>query len=149
MFINDVGQNAVGGDQRRHRGRQLRLARHRGAHDEPRPPRPGLRLWPRQHGDHRAARSPAAPSTTRPRSSSPLRTSGDYFFADFCGGWIRRFDPATGTASGFATGIPSPVDLQVAPDGSLYYLARGTGSVWKVESTAEPGAGDHVPSREP
>src|SRR5207249_11729959 len=24
---------------------------------------------------------------------------GDYFFADLCRGWIRRFDPATGIAS--------------------------------------------------
>jgi glucose/arabinose dehydrogenase len=61
---------------------------------------------------------------------------GKYFFADFCSGWIRLFDPAAGTASAFASAISSPVDLQVAADGSLYYLERGTGSVWKVESTA-------------
>src|SRR5262245_50186814 len=30
---------------------------------------------------------------------------GRYFFADFYTGWIRLFDPASGTASGFATGI--------------------------------------------
>lgn len=54
---------------------------------------------------------------------------GDYFFADYCGNWINRIDPASGyTVSTFATGIVAPVDLQVAPDGSLYYLARGTGS---------------------
>ncbi len=62
---------------------------------------------------------------------------GTYFFADFCTGWIRRFNPATGTATGFATGAPSPVDLQVSADGSLYYLERGTGSVWRVRSTEE------------
>jgi glucose/arabinose dehydrogenase len=62
---------------------------------------------------------------------------GSYFFADFCTGWIRRFDPASGTAFAFAAGIASPVDLQVASDGSLHYLERGTGSVWKVEFTAE------------
>jgi glucose/arabinose dehydrogenase len=60
---------------------------------------------------------------------------GKYFFADFCSGWIRLFDPGPRTASAFASGISSPVDLQVAADGSLYYLERGTGSVWKVEST--------------
>jgi glucose/arabinose dehydrogenase len=62
---------------------------------------------------------------------------GRYFFADYCSGWIRLFNPATGTASGFASDIPSPVDLQVATDGSLYYVERGTGSVWKVQSTAQ------------
>src|SRR5918997_278093 len=30
---------------------------------------------------------------------------GKYFFADLCSGWIRVFDPATGTASDFASGI--------------------------------------------
>jgi glucose/arabinose dehydrogenase len=66
----------------------------------------------------------------------PSSYLGRYFFADFCSGWIRLFNPASGTASGFATGIPSPVDLLVAPDGSLLYLERGSGSVWKVEFTA-------------
>ncbi len=50
---------------------------------------------------------------------------GKYFFADYCSNWIRVFDPATGTASGFATGLGAPVDLRVAGDGSLWYLQRG------------------------
>ena len=32
----------------------------------------------------------------------------------------------------FASGIPSPVDLKVGDDGSLYYLARGTGAATGV-----------------
>jgi glucose/arabinose dehydrogenase len=58
--------------------------------------------------------------------------TGDYFFADYCGGWIYRIDvsgpAATLVTPAFATGIPAPVDLRVADDGSLYYLARGSGS---------------------
>ena len=50
---------------------------------------------------------------------------GKYFFADLCSGWIRVFDPGSGTASAFASSISSPVDLKVSVDGSLYYLARG------------------------
>jgi glucose/arabinose dehydrogenase len=60
---------------------------------------------------------------------------GRYFFGDLCSGWIRLFDPATGTASGFATGISQPVDLKVGPDGSLYYLSRGSSSVFRVQFT--------------
>ena len=60
---------------------------------------------------------------------------GKYFFADLCSNWIRVFDPATGTASGFATNVPSPVDLKVDADGSLYYLARGAGAVVRVQFT--------------
>ncbi|MEP6810739.1 MAG: dockerin type I domain-containing protein, partial [Chthoniobacterales bacterium] len=52
---------------------------------------------------------------------------GKYFFADLCNGWIRLFNPATNTASAFAQGISTPVDLAVGADGSLYYLAQGNG----------------------
>jgi glucose/arabinose dehydrogenase len=62
---------------------------------------------------------------------------GDYFFADFCSGWIRRLDSATGDVSRFATGLSRPVDLKVSKGGSLYYLSRGhgTGSVGKIRYT--------------
>jgi glucose/arabinose dehydrogenase len=60
----------------------------------------------------------------------PPGYEGDYFFADFCGGWIRRLeqnpDTASGfTASSFATGLERPIDLEVSQAGELYYLARG------------------------
>lgn len=63
----------------------------------------------------------------------PADYTGDYFFADFCNGWIRRYDPATGGVTGFATGIQFPVDLDVGPGGALLYLERGTGSVYRIE----------------
>ncbi|HZI88055.1 MAG TPA: PQQ-dependent sugar dehydrogenase, partial [Pyrinomonadaceae bacterium] len=58
---------------------------------------------------------------------------GKYFYADFCSGWIRRFDPVTLDTAGFRTGLSSPVDLRVGPDGNLYYLLRGGGgAVFKI-----------------
>ena len=65
----------------------------------------------------------------------PSSYEGDYFFADFCGGYIRRYDPETDSVSGFATGLSRPVDLQVSPDESLYTLERGTGSVNEIQYT--------------
>jgi glucose/arabinose dehydrogenase len=59
----------------------------------------------------------------------PSDYHGDYFYADFCSGWIRSFDPATETSAAFATGIVKPVDLEVGENGSLYYLFRGSNSV--------------------
>jgi glucose/arabinose dehydrogenase len=53
---------------------------------------------------------------------------GDYFFADFCNGWIRRLDADGEGVRGFARNASSPVDLKVGPDGSLYYLEQ-SGSV--------------------
>ena len=73
----------------------------------------------------------------------PSNFVGRYFFADFCGGWIRTLDPANGNAvADFATGISLPVDLQVSPDGFLYYLARGSGSVNRIGFAA---TGDNIP----
>jgi glucose/arabinose dehydrogenase len=63
----------------------------------------------------------------------PAGYTGTYFFADYCSGWIRRLDPGNGNAvTDFASGINSPVDLLVVPDGSLLYLARGDGAVYRV-----------------
>ena len=72
----------------------------------------------------------------------PSNYVGNYFFADFCGGWIKTLDPAMGNAvAGFATGISFPVDLQVSADGFLYYLARGAGSVSRIGFST----GDNIP----
>ncbi|MEY2550195.1 MAG: hypothetical protein QOG12_339 [Verrucomicrobiota bacterium] len=71
-----------------------------------------------------------------PVNQFPASYIGKYFFADLCSGWIRVFDPAAGTASGFATGIGTPVDLQVGPDGCLYYLAQDNGGqVFRISAT--------------
>jgi glucose/arabinose dehydrogenase len=63
----------------------------------------------------------------------PASYVGKYFFADLCNGWIRLFDPANNTATGFATGISMPVDIKIASDGSLYYLAIGSAALFRVQ----------------
>ena len=70
----------------------------------------------------------------------PFVFQGKYFFADYCSGWIYSIDPASpASATLFAASISLPVDLKVGPDGSLYYLARGTGSVGRI-SPSNTGA---------
>jgi glucose/arabinose dehydrogenase len=67
----------------------------------------------------------------------PSSYVGDYFFADFCSGWIRTYDPQADAASGFATGAGRVVDVEVDQAGELYYLSRGTpGMVGKIAYTA-------------
>jgi glucose/arabinose dehydrogenase len=66
----------------------------------------------------------------------PASFLGTYFFADFCSGWIRRFDPATKAVTGFATGIGAPIGLQVGDDGFLYYLAYEEGTVSRIGTSA-------------
>jgi glucose/arabinose dehydrogenase len=66
----------------------------------------------------------------------PAEYAGRYFFGDFCGGFIRMLSPPSYTTStNFASGISSLVDIQVHSDGSLYYLARGGGEVFRVQFT--------------
>jgi hypothetical protein len=66
----------------------------------------------------------------------PTAYDGRYFFGDFCGGFIRMLSPPNYTSSAeFATGISSLVDIQAHQDGSLYYLASGSGQLFRVQST--------------
>jgi glucose/arabinose dehydrogenase len=66
--------------------------------------------------------------------------AGKYFFADFCGNWIRVFDPTRpgspttpDTSTGFAESVQAnPVDLDVDAAGNLYYLSRGQGAVYRI-----------------
>ena len=51
----------------------------------------------------------------------PAQFIGNYFFADFCGGWIRRLDPSAGNAiSDFATGVT--VQLIYKSQGMVFFI---------------------------
>lgn len=71
----------------------------------------------------------------------PSSFVGDYFFADLCGGWIRRLDPATGIVTDFATALPNfPVDVKVDAGGRLYFLSRGDAAVYRIDGDSSIGA---------
>jgi glucose/arabinose dehydrogenase len=59
---------------------------------------------------------------------------GSYFFSDFLMDFIARLTPA-GQEVGFATNANSPVDLDVGPDGALYYLSINSGKVFRISAT--------------
>lgn len=69
----------------------------------------------------------------------PPEYHGKYFFADYCYGWMRVLNPETGEVeSTFLTNLDQLVNIVVAPNGDLYYLARagiGGGSVQDNTST--------------
>ena len=58
-------------------------------------------------------------------ATSPFPSSyvGKFFYGDYVNGWVRLFDPSAKTNVLFANSLaPGLVDLEVGPDGSLYYL---------------------------
>ena len=149
MFINDVGADHLGGDQRRHRRRQLRLADHRGAD---------------QRSALHAARSSAyghGPAATHgcaitggtfynPATAQfPADYIGDYFFADYCSGWIRRVDPAHEHRRPTSPpASPPPVDLRGGGRTAASTTWPGTTArSTEVRYTGEPGAQHHQPAR--
>ncbi len=79
----------------------------------------------------------------------PGEFRGDYFFADLCSGWVRRFDVASRLVVDFGSGFAQPVDLALSPTGGLYVLTRGGQLVeiryeqrWFIRNTATPGPAD-------
>lgn len=71
-----------------------------------------------------------------PASRYPPSFTGQYFYGEYCSGWIRTFNSGTGQTAAFATGAGNVVDLTVGQDGQLYYLSRsGGGVVYRVNFT--------------
>ena len=72
----------------------------------------------------------------------PAEYAGDYFFSDYCGGWIYRLTPA-GQVIAFATATEGfVVDLRFGLDGNLYYLDRTNRTVRRIQHA---GAGNQSP----
>jgi glucose/arabinose dehydrogenase len=142
MFINDVGQNAWEEIDDGIAGSNYGWSATEGPTNAP-----GFRgpLFAYGHGNGDTLGSAIVGGTfyNPPTNQFPSNYVGTYFFEDLTNGWIRNFDPRTGTVSGFATGIPSPlVDLKVDSSGNLYYLAQSdstqgnAGSVYRINYTS-------------
>jgi glucose/arabinose dehydrogenase len=139
MFINDVGQNAVEEINDGIAGSNYGWPTCEGACS---PANPNFRdpLFQYGHGSSSTTGCAIAGGAFYNPTTVQFGASyvGKYFFADLCSGWIRLMDPSNNTATGFASGISNPVDLAVASDGSLYYLARGSAAVFRVQFNGTP-----------
>ncbi|GAB2588390.1 hypothetical protein GCM10027190_41630 [Spirosoma areae] len=72
-----------------------------------------------------------------PTAQFPAQYVGKYFFADYCGGWIKTIDPVTKSLATFATGLNRPVAIRTGQDGSMYILARaGIGGGSDADNTS-------------
>ena len=149
IFINDVGANAWEEINRGASGANYGWPLCEGNHDNPN--RPGSvncsaapYTAPMHEYSHGSTDTTGCsitggtfynPTTVK----FPINYVGEYFFADFCSGWIRILHPSTGQTRRFATGLDRPVDLEVSEAGELYYLTRGStgtpASVGKIRYT--------------
>jgi glucose/arabinose dehydrogenase len=73
----------------------------------------------------------------------PAAYHGMYFYADLTNNWIRVLDPATNASSLFATALQTTVDLDVGPDGALYYLSHNGSRVGRIAYVA-PGTAPSI-----
>jgi uncharacterized repeat protein (TIGR03806 family) len=91
--------------------------------------------------DHHTGRSITGGAFYNPaKEQFPKEYVGKYLFADFMDNWVRVLDPdRPDSISVFATGLVGPVDLQVAPDGSLYCLCR---KMWVKDNDFKPATGE-------
>ena len=93
LFINDVGQNTWEEINDGIAGANYGWPTTEGADDRSAVREPALRLRPSSGGGCAITGGAFyAPATLQ----FPSDYVGDYFFADYCGGWIRKLDPANG-----------------------------------------------------
>lgn len=76
----------------------------------------------------------------------PSQYQGSYFFGDYVKGFIRRLvvtaDNRLQQALDFSS-APQPVDFAQGPEGDLYYVSIGSGTVRRIRST---GGVNHPPT---
>ncbi len=120
LFINDVGNAAWEEINEGLAGANYGWPLVEGPSTDPRFRAP-LLAYPHQGGSFNGcAIAGAAPH------QFPNDPPGAYYFSDYCRGWLRRFDPATGRSTAFASDLgENPVDVTPAPSGGLYVLLYG------------------------
>lgn len=123
-FVNDVGAQTWEEINRLVEGGNYGWPVHEGPENDPQyvPP-----VFAYRHGDTGSTGcSITGGEFYRPaRRNFPIGYVGDYFFADLCNGWVRRYDPGTDRVTPFADGLGRPVDLEVSRRGALYVLVIG------------------------
>ena len=73
----------------------------------------------------------------------PDEWRGKFFFADWAANWIKALEPEAPTnVTTFAKGLDAPATIELAPDGSLLVLNRGT--IWRDGKKWEPNSGSLV-----
>ncbi len=129
IFINDVGQNIAEEINRGMKGANYGWPAIEGWGNNTKYRNP---IAAYNHGNAPCAAIVGSAFYNPITEQFPAYFIGDYFFGDFCGGWIRRFDTTTREIKPFASNYKTLVDLQVDPDGTLYILQKEGGKLTAV-----------------
>ncbi|HEY2414854.1 MAG TPA: PQQ-dependent sugar dehydrogenase [Pirellulaceae bacterium] len=74
----------------------------------------------------------------------PASYAGQYFIADLVQGNIQTVNPTTGQGTVFGTNVSSPTDVDMGPDGNLYWSQISPfGAIFKISFT---GSTDRAPT---
>ena len=74
----------------------------------------------------------------------PAQYQGAYFYGDYAQGFLRslRVDAdqrlVPDSVADFATNVSAPVDIEMGPDGDLYYLSIETGTLYRLRYGTPP-----------
>ena len=143
-YIDDVGESSweeidlgVAGANYGFTGGQTDGVRHDSRYRDP------IFTYPHGSGDTKGNTITGGTFYNPAHAMFPAAYVGKYFFNDYTSGWIRYIDPQAlpsdptnaGAATVFARGIHNPIDVRAAPDGALWYLARGSNSNNTTAST--------------
>lgn len=133
IFIDDVGQNTWEEIDDGKAGANYGWPTTEGAFDQSQFPNFTEPLYAYNHGPNDSQGVAITGGTFYDPATQqfPASYRDQYFFADLGIGFVKVFNPATKTASAFATGFNQPVDLDVSSDGSLYVLSHG-GSISRI-----------------
>jgi glucose/arabinose dehydrogenase len=127
LFINDVGQNTWEEVNRGIKGGNYGWPEAEGNSTNPNFQNPVYAY------NHNGSNASITGGTFYQSNQFPSEYLGNYFFADYVLGFIRRLVPPDyNQATDFAQNVASPVDLKVGTDGYLYYLSFFRGSVYRL-----------------
>ncbi len=147
MYINDVGEVSFEEVNEGLRGSNYGWPTCEGSCANPAFRNP---VYEYQHSDFGCDSIAGGAFYTPATNQFPAQYAGKYFFSDWCRSWIKVLDPATNTVTNFGVGEAwGLVDLDVGPDGSLYYVLWSFGVVFKIQYTADlvPQISTHPSSR--
>lgn len=146
IFINDVGANTWEEIDKGSAGANYGWPATEGPTSNPAYVSP-IFAYGHGSGDQRGIAITGGTFYNPPTPNFPNAYVGNYFYEDLGNGWIRLLNTSTHTSSLFATNVASqPVDLEVGPDGALYYLAHGAGGVYRISYSPQRVAAASLPS---